>query len=270
MAEVFITMQFKNFLIEKKSSSVILSFNRPESLNALSVSMLEEFLLAIEYLKSEYSKNSSALILTGVGTKAFIAGADISEMAKMNSADALYFARLGQRVTKEIEKFPLPVISAVNGFALGGGCEIAISADFIVCSENAVFAQPEVSLGLITGFGGAVRLSKFVGLPVAKELLYTGRRVLAQEALQMGLVNKVFLLDKLMEEALKISDQISKNSMVAVRNIKETINELNEELKSESKLEVEAKAFSKAFETLDQKEGTLAFVEKRKPVFKGE
>jgi enoyl-CoA hydratase len=263
-------MQAKNFLIEKKGSAVILYFNRPEALNALSAAMLDEFLIVLDHLKKEYSKNSSTLILTGAGTKSFIAGADISEMAKMNSADALFFARLGQRVTKEIEKFPLPVISAVNGFALGGGCEIAISADFIFCSENAVFAQPEVSLGLITGFGGAVRLSKFVGLPVAKELLYSGRRVSSQEAKEIGLVNKVFPSEKLMEEVLKISDLISKNSSSAVKNIKETIHNVNEELKAESRLEVEAKAFSKAFETFDQKEGTAAFLEKRKPVFRGE
>lgn len=261
-------LPLNNFLIEKKEAVLILQINRPKALNALNSSVLDEFLTVLDDL--EKRRDIRAVILTGAGDKAFIAGADIAEMSDMSSQAALEFARKGQAVTKKIEQLHVPVIAAVNGYALGGGCEMAISCDFILASTRAVFGQPEVALGLITGFGGAVRLADFVGWPTARELIYTGRRIKADEAFRIGLVNKVVEPELLMEEAIKVAAEIAANSPAAVRRVKAAMVTIRSEVSLAAKLEIEAKAFGEAFNTYDQREGTKAFVEKRKAQFKGE
>ena len=261
-------MTFENFLIEEKGATTVVQINRPKALNALNSAVLEEFVRVLDDLDSR--KGIRAVVLTGAGDKAFIAGADIAEMSELSPQAALEFARKGQLVTTKLENLSVPVIAAVNGYALGGGCEMAMSCDFIIASTRAVFGQPEVSLGLITGFGGAVRLADFVGWPRARELIYTGRRIKADEALRIGLANKVVEPEKLMSEALAIAEEIGANSSAAVRRVKAAMVKIRSEASISGRLELEAKAFSAAFNTFDQREGTKAFVEKRKAQFKGE
>lgn len=261
-------MMLENFLVEEKGTTVVVQINRPKALNALNSAVLSEFIQLLDELNTR--KGIRAVVLTGAGEKAFIAGADISEMSELTSQAALEFARKGQLVTTKIENLCVPVIAAVNGFALGGGCEMAISCDFIVASTRAVFGQPEVALGLITGFGGAVRLAEFVGWPQARELIYTGRRIKADEALRIGLVNKVVEPEMLMTTALAIAEEIGANSPAAVRRVKAAMVKIRSEASISGRLELEAKEFSATFNTFDMREGTKAFVEKRKAQFKGE
>lgn len=259
-------MTYKNFLIEEKGPILIVQVHRPKALNALNSEVLEEFAKILD----DINKRSGvrAVILTGSGDKAFIAGADIEEMSSMSKSQALDFARKGQAVTKKIEDLKIPVIAAVNGYALGGGCEMAISCDFILASTKAVFGQPEVTLGLITGFGGAIRLAQFVGWPMARELIYTGRRIKAEEALRIGLANRVIEPEKLMTEAMAVAEEIASVSPNAVRVVKKAIREIcSQNLNHDKQLETEALAFSNVFETSDQREGTKAFLEKRKPQY---
>ncbi|MBI3556894.1 MAG: enoyl-CoA hydratase/isomerase family protein [Deltaproteobacteria bacterium] len=261
-------MLFENFDLEEQGTTVILRINRPKALNALNGKVLKEFSGILDELNRR--KDIRAVVLTGAGEKAFIAGADIAEMSGMSQILALEFARLGQTVTQKLECLNVPVIAAVNGYALGGGCEIAISCDFILASTTAVFGQPEVSLGLITGFGGAVRLADFVGWPLARELIYTGRRVDAIEALRIGLVNRVVEPARLLDEALVVAESIGSNSPQAVRKVKAVMTKVRSEAVLAAKLDLEARAFSTVFTTFDQREGTKAFLEKRKAQFKGE
>lgn len=261
-------MAFENFLLEEHGATVVLKINRPKALNALNSSVLSEFSKVLDELSRR--KDLRAVVLTGEGDKAFIAGADISEMSKMTPVLALEFARKGQQVSFQLETLNVPVIAAVNGYALGGGCEMALACDFIVASSTAVFGQPEVCLGLITGFGGAVRLAEFVGWPMARELIYTGRRIKSDEALKLGLVNRVVEPAALLQTALGIASEISANSPQAVRKVKAAMVKIRSEATLSGKLDVEARAFSTTFTTFDQREGTAAFLEKRKAEFKGE
>lgn len=260
-------MKLNFFLVEEKEAVTILKVSRPKALNALNSELMKEFSVVLDELSKKESLR--ALILTGEGDKSFIAGADIAEMSTLTKEQALNFARLGQQLTLKLQNFPAPVIAAVNGYALGGGCEMAISCDFILASKNAVFGQPEVALGLITGFGGAVRLAEFVGWPRASELLYSGRRITADEALAMGLVNAVVEQGALMEKALAVAAQIAGNSPLSVRSLKKAVQKIKNQVTVVDRLETEAQAFSGVFESHDQREGTTAFVEKRKPAFKG-
>jgi enoyl-CoA hydratase len=191
-------------------------------------------------------------------------------MSALSQAQAQKFAEAGQKVTTLIEAFPAPVIAAVNGYALGGGCEMAIACDFILASSKAVFGQPEVTLGLITGFGGAVRLAEFVGWPRARELIYSGRRINAEEALRIGLVNRVVEPAELMNTATAIATEIAAQSPFAVRQVKRAMQDIRSLPSVGDRLALEARAFAGVFESYDQREGTKAFLEKRKPVFKGE
>lgn len=256
------------FLVEQKSATIVVSVNRPKALNALNTSVMKEFACILEGLNSR--KDIKAVILTGAGDKAFIAGADIGEMSELTKAQALEFAQRGQEVTERIENLSMPVIAAVNGFALGGGCEMAIACDFIIASTKAVFGQPEVALGLITGFGGAVRLADYVGWPMARELIYTGRRIKADEALRIGLVNRVVEPEQLLSTALAVADELAANSALAVRKVKAAMSRIRSEASMKGRLAIEAKAFSDVFESHDQREGTKAFLEKRKPQYTGE
>ena len=261
-------MIFNNILVENVEPGIrIVKINRPKVLNALNSETLTELREALR----EVSKDPAArvVILTGEGDKAFIAGADIAEMKDKSVSDGVNFAQLGHEVTKFLELMLKPTIAAVNGFALGGGTEMAIACDFIVASDKAVFGQPEVSLGIIPGFGATFRLARFVGFPRARELIYSGRRIKADEAHAIGLVNHVYPAAEFMPKVLELARSISANSHSAVSRSKELMNEFAESMGLNNKLDAEAHAFGRLFGSHDQREGMAAFVEKRKPEFKG-
>src|SRR3989344_5469676 len=201
--------------------------------------------------------------MTGTGEKSFIAGADILEMKEKNTKEGEEFARFGQNLTRAIECLPQAVIAAVNGFALGGGCEFAMAADFILASENAVFGQPEVALGIIPGFGACVRLARTIGLPAARDLIYTGRKIKAEEARRMGLVNDVVPQAELMNRAHAIAQEIRKNSPLAIAKAKQVMNQ-TWNMSVDEALKIEALVFGSIFGSHDQREGMGAFAEKRK------
>jgi len=259
-------MEWKNVLLTAENEIGILTINRPKALNALNTETLREIQAALREIENH--PEWKALILTGAGEKAFVAGADIAEMRGMNSMEALNFSKLGHLTLRMIQDLDRPVIAAVNGFALGGGTEIALACDFIYASENAKFGLPETTLGVFPGFGGTQRLPRLIGKGKAKELIFTGKMVSAQEAYGMGLVNRVFPLSSLMEETKRVALQIASNGPVAVRLAKMVIDTgFNLELAEACSLE--SYAFSITFTTEDQKEGMSAFLEKRKPSYKG-
>ncbi len=245
----------------------LLSINRPAKYNALNRQLLTELRA---FLHAASNSKLWALIVTGEGDKAFIAGADIAEMSGMNSEEGEAFGLLGQSVTTLFEALPFPVIAAVNGHALGGGCEMAMSMDIILASANATFGQPEVKLGLIPGFGGTQRLAKLIGRQAAKELIFTGRTLKAEEAKELGLALRV-LPDKatLMAEALRLAQEILANSPKAVGIAKGVMVAAND-LQVPDGLAAELKLFGEIFSSKDMREGTKAFVEKRKAQFTGE
>jgi enoyl-CoA hydratase len=260
---------FETITLEKKGNFAILTINREKSLNALNSQVHVELKDCLSVLKNNEDK-LQGMILTGAGDKAFIAGADIVEMSEMSPEEAQDFSSLGQENTLLLEELPFPVIACVNGFALGGGCEMAMACDFIYATDTAVFGQPEVKLGLIPGFGGTQRLSKLIGRNKAKEIMYTGRNVKIDEAKELGLVVKSFAnKDEMMSAAFTTLEKISANSPMAVGLCKQVMNAGND-LTLEDGLEIEAKNFGETFNTYDMKEGTKAFVEKRKAEFKGE
>jgi len=259
-------MEFKNLLLSFEGEIGILMINRPKALNALNIETLKEIQMAIQEVKDH--PEIKVLILTGAGEKAFVAGADIAEMKGMNSVEALNFSKMGHLTLGMIQDLQQPVIAAVNGFALGGGTEIAIACDFIYASENARFGLPEVTLGIFPGFGGTQRLPRLIGKGKANEMILTGKTVSAQEAHQMGIVNRVLPQASLMEETKKVANQIAGNGAIGVRLAKMLVNAgFNMDLEKAGVLE--SHAFGIGFSTEDQKEGMTAFVEKRKPNFKG-
>ena len=239
----------------------IITINRPKALNALNSSVLKEL---DEILNNVDLNEIRALIVTGSGEKSFVAGADISEMSSLSKKEGEEFGKYGNDVFRKIETFPIPVIAAINGFALGGGCELAMSCDIRICSENAVFGQPEVGLGITPGFGGTQRLARIIGVGKAKEMIYTGANVKAEEAKTIGLVNSVYPIEELLEAAKKIAGKISRNAPIAVRASKKAINE-GLQVDMDSAIVIEEKLFGDCFETSDQVEGMTAFLEKRKP-----
>ena len=246
---------------------ILLTLNREDKLNALNEEVLDEL---GEFFRLLDPKKTRGVIFTGAGEKSFIAGADIAGMSEMDEEAGCAFSDKGQKVSLYIEESPVPVIAAVNGFALGGGLEMALSCDFILASKNAFLGLPEVSLGLIPGFGGTQRLTRIVGRNRAKELIYTGKKITADEAKTMGLVlDVVETKEALIEASLAIFKQISRNSPFAVSQAKAVIN-AGADLTIDSGLEEEKKVFSEIFNSYDMKEGTKAFTEKRRPEFKGE
>ena len=260
-------MPFDNLTLEIDNNIGILTFNRPKAMNALNNALFDELLIAIAEVK--INKDVKVLILTGAGDKSFIAGADISELVKMNPLEAKKFSRKGQKAFRELEKLAIPVIAAVNGFALGGGAEAALACDFIYASEKALFGLPEITLGLIPGFGGTQRLPRLVGENLAKELLFTGKTVNAEQALTIGIVNKIFPHEALMEGTLKTAKKIASMGKVALRAAKETTS-IAYDIDLETGTRFENDAFAICMTSDDAKEGTKAFLEKRKPEFKGE
>jgi enoyl-CoA hydratase len=250
--------------LERRGAVAVVTMNRPEALNAFNHEQLQ--LLAQTFDEIAVDGSIRCVILTGAGERAFAAGADIKEMKDLDQEGGLAFGRLGHRATRSVEELPQPVIAAVNGFALGGGCELALAADIRLASDNAVFAQPEVSLGIPPGWGGSQRLTRLVGPGLASEIILSGRRVKADEALRVGLVNAVWPLDQLTDEAVKLAESIAANSPLAVRAAKQLIR-LAFNAQVVDGLESEVRAFGAAFTTGDQHEGMAAFVEKRTAAF---
>jgi len=259
-------MSFKNISIEKKYGIATIKINRPKVLNALNEETIKELTKAVEEL--EQDKKTKVAILTGEGDKAFIAGADISAMSKMTTQEAKKFAELGHNMLFKIENSRLPFIAAINGYALGGGCETLMACDIVIAGKSAKIGQPEINLGIHPGFGGTQRLPRLVGRMKAKELLLTGRNIDAEEAQRIGLVNMVVDDDKLIETAEKIAGKIASKSSFQTDFIKSLVNKgMDVDLPSACELEISK--FSSSFSTHDQKEGMKAFLEKRKPDFKG-
>ncbi len=238
-----------------------LTIDRPKALNALGSAVLEELEQTIDAVDLEAVR---CLVITGGGEKAFVAGADIAEMKNMTKAEATAYGKKGNDLFRKIEKLPIPVIAAINGFALGGGNELAMSCDIRLCSDTAVFGQPEVGLGITPGFGGTQRLARVIGsLSKAKELIYVGRNIKADDALALGLVSAVYPLEELMPQALKMAGKIAANAPIAVRNAKAAIDRgLQTDI--DSAIVIEEELFGDCFETADQAEGMGAFLEKRK------
>jgi enoyl-CoA hydratase len=259
-------MEYKNVLVSFEGEIGILAINRPRALNALNTETLKDIQAGIEEMKDHVEVK--VLIVTGGGEKAFVAGADIEEMKGMNSIEALNFSKLGHLALRMIQDFDRPVIAAVNGYALGGGTEIALACDFIYASENARFGFPEVTLGIFPGFGGTQRLPRLIGKGKAKELILTGKVITAQEAYQMGIVNRVFPHASLVEETKKVALQIAANGAIGVRLAKSVVGG-GFDMDLTEACSLESYAFSLGFSTEDQKEGMTAFLEKRKPNFKG-
>ena len=223
----------------------IVTINRPTALNALNSEVLKEIEAAFDAIDLEATR---AVILTGAGEKSFVAGADIGEMSTLTKEEGEAFGKTGNDVFRKIETFPIPVIAAVNGFALGGGCEISMSCDIRLCSDNAVFGQPEVGLGITPGFGGTQRLARLVGAGKAKEMIYTAFNIKADEAYRIGLVNAVYPQAELMDAAKKMAAKIAKNAPIAVRACKKAINE-GLDVDMDQAIVVEEKAFVSCFET---------------------
>jgi enoyl-CoA hydratase len=257
-------MQFENVQLELEGRIALLTVNRPKALNALNLATLKEIHAAIERVAGA----ADVLIITGGGPKSFVAGADIGEMKEMSEEQALEFARLGQGAFWRLRAMSIPTIAAVNGFALGGGCELAIACDIILAADNAKFGQPEVNLGVIPGFGGTQRLSRLVGPQWAKYLIYSGEMIGAEEAARIGLALRVVPAAELMVEARKLASTIAGKGMAAVRLSKEVIDQ-GMDVGLEAGLELEARGFARCFTTADQREGMDAFLGKRKPAFTG-
>jgi enoyl-CoA hydratase len=250
-----------------ESGVLELSIQREESLNALNIQLLTELKSKLENIAKDDSVR--VLILRGAGDKAFVAGADIREMQNMSRTDAARFSRLGHDVCLLLEHMPKVTIAAVHGFALGGGTELALSCDFIMASEKAQFGLPEVSLGVIPGFGGTIRLQRVLGGPRAKELLFSGERIKAAEAKELGLIRTVIPQEGFFDQVKAYAIKISKNSMDAVVAAKKLMNEFEETVGIHLKVDAEAYRFSSLFEGADQREGMKAFVEKRAARFRG-
>ena len=251
--------------IEEKNAIAILTISAPKSLNALNTTILNEM---DDYLTHFDCNRYRCLIITGDGEKSFVAGADISEMANLNVPQGQTFGNRGAMVFRKIETLHVPVIAAVNGFALGGGCELAMACDIRICSENARFGQPEVGLGIIPGFSGTVRLARLVGMGMAKQLIYTGKPIKADEALRIGLVNAVVPQPELMDKAMEIANQIAANAPLAVKAAKLCIN-TEYDMDVDEAILYENGIFGKCFATEDQKNGMKAFLNKEKVTYEG-
>jgi enoyl-CoA hydratase len=251
----------ENITFEKKNHVGIITISRPKALNALNTETLVELDKAIDMAASD--KEIYSLLITGAGEKAFVAGADIGEMKDMDAFRAREFGILGNSVFRKLELLQIPTIAAVNGFALGGGCELALSCDIRIAGENAKFGQPEVSLGITPGFGGTQRLPRLVGAARAMEMIFTGAVINAEEALKIGLVNKVVPKESIMEEAVAAAEKIAANAPVAVRMCKAAISR-GVQADISTALAYESEVFAQCFTSEDQKDAMNAFVEKKK------
>jgi len=259
-------MSYETIISEMEENIAIIRFNRPKVLNAINPKVVEEMKDALE--KVAANKAIKVLILTGEGDKAFVAGADIAAMRDFTPLEGRAFSRQGQDVLFQLEALAIPVIACVNGFALGGGIEIAMACDFIYAADSAKFGQPEITLGIIPGFGGTQRLSRLVGKSMAKEFCMTGVMINAQVAREIGLVNKVFPREALWEETMKVAKLLASKGRVSIRAVKDTINRgCDQDLRTGCYMESDAFGICMASE--DAREGMGAFLEKRKAEFKG-
>ena len=258
-------MEYQFLKFEHNEGITVLKISAPKSLNALNSTILKE----LDDFIGNLDAKTRVLIITGDGEKSFVAGADISEMAHLNEPQGQEFGRLGAQVFRRIELLPIPVIAAVNGFALGGGCELAMACDIRIASSKAKFGQPEVGLGIIPGFSGTYRLPKLIGQGYAKEMIYTGKVIRADEALRIGLVNAVYEPEELMGKAMEMAAMMLKNASIAIRLAKQSINE-GYDLDADAAIALENKLFGQCFATKDQKEGMDAFLNKRPAAFTGE
>lgn len=254
-------MSFKHILTEQKSKSFLISINRESKMNALDTELLQEIKEAVKYAQT--LESFRGIIITGMGEKAFAAGADISEFAQFSVDEGTKMSAAGHEVFKTIEKSKLPVIAAVNGYALGGGCELAMACHLRFASENALFGQPEVNLGLPPGYGGTQRLIQLIGKGRALQMLMDAKPIDAKTAMDYGLVNKVFNISELVSETVNYIDKLSQKSPQAIAMIIECVNQFYES--HESGMNKEIELFGKSFQTPDFIEGTTAFLEKRKP-----
>ena len=260
------TMSFETIILSKENNIALIQFNRPKALNALNNALFDELDQALDQVASD--GHIRVLVLTGAGEKAFVAGADIVELSRMTPLQGKNFSRKGQKVFSKIESLPIPAIAAVNGYALGGGSEAALACDFIYASEKAVFGLPEITLGLIPGFGGTQRLARLVGTCRAREMVFTGKNITAQQAYEYGMVNQLCAPEQLMETVMKTATLIASRGRASLRAAKEVIlNGSNVDL--ETGCRIENDAFGLTMSSEDAKEGTAAFLEKRKPEFKG-
>lgn len=259
-------MAWNNILLEKDGNVAVVTINRPKVLNALNSETLVELGEAVEQVSND--PEVRVVILTGAGEKAFVAGADIAYMQNLTPLEARKFARLGQGVLSKIENLSKPVIAAINGFALGGGCELAMSCDIRIAAPNAKFGQPEVNLGLIAGFGGTQRLTRLVNPGIAKEILFTADMYGAEAACKMGLVNHVVQPEELLSFCKSMANRIAARGPVAVQLTKEAVND-GLEMDLEKALIHEADLFALVFATEDRDEGIAAFLGKKKPAFIG-
>ncbi len=260
-------MTYENILLEQPEPGIhVLTVNRPKSLNALNSRTLEEIHGAATQVGAD--PGARVLLVTGAGEKAFVAGADIAEMQSMSAVEGKTFSEKGLRAFRSLELLPFPTIAVVNGYCLGGGCELAMGCDWILASESAVFGQPEVNLGVTPGFGGTQRLTRLVGRAMALELIVTGRNVKADEAHRLGLANHVFPGDRLMDEALAMARTIASKGPVAVRLAKEAV-QRGQDVDLDTASVLESEVFGLCFSTADQKEGMAAFLGKRKAAFQG-
>jgi enoyl-CoA hydratase len=244
---------------EVKDKIAVITINRPEALNALNSQVLDDLEAAFDGLDVNAVR---AVVLTGAGEKSFVAGADIGEMSTLTKAEGEAFGKKGNDIFRKIEQFPIPVIAAINGFALGGGCEISMSCDIRICSDNAMFGQPEVGLGITPGFGGTQRLARLIGAGMAKQLIYTAKNIKADEALRIGLVNAVYPQEELLAAAEKMANQIAANAPIAVRACKKAIND-GLQTNIDDALVIEEKLFGSCFESYDQREGMANFLRKK-------
>lgn len=254
-------MDYQFLKVEHNEGVTVVTISAPKSLNALNSTILRELDDCVSHLEG-----TRVLIITGDGEKSFVAGADISEMAHLGEAEGREFGHLGAQVFRKIELLPIPVIAAVNGFALGGGCELAMACDIRIASSNAKFGQPEVGLGIIPGFSGTYRLPKLIGQGYAKEMIYTGKAIRADEALRIGLVNAVYEREQLMPAALEMAQKMMANAPIAIGLAKQSINE-GYDLDADAAIAHENDLFGRCFATADQKEGMDAFLNKRKAAF---
>lgn len=257
-------MELKNVICEKENGIALITINRPKALNALNSETLSDLNSIIEDLEKD--DEIKVAILTGSGDKAFAAGADISEMKDLNEEQGKQLGIFGNQVFRRLEKLDKPVIAAISGFALGGGCELAMACDIRIASEKARFSQPEAGLGITPGFGGTQRLARIVGVGKAKELIYTGDMIKADEAYRIGLVNKVVAPEALLDEAKSMAKKIAANASIAVKLCKDAIDRgIQGDI--DSGIMIESEDFGRCFSTVDQKEGMTAFLEKREKKF---
>ena len=275
VADRLAALDCRTLALEVREAILTVTITRPEVLNALSPEVIAELRTVVGLLRDGIGSGTEpdwsvrGVVLTGAGEKAFVAGADIAQMREMNAADADAYTAEAQELTSWLETLPVPVVAAVNGFALGGGCELAMACDVILASANAAFGQPEVALGLIPGFGGCVRLQQYVGIAAARELILTGRRISAEEAARLGLVSRVLDdQESLLAAAREVIALAARQSPTAVAAAKRTVRAAQAH-PTDVGLEIERAAFVARFGTADMREGTAAFVEKRRPEFPG-